>query len=461
MSSDSRGPLARLVSLLFGLSAPVGPVRYAVAGVSLMLLKYLLDAGAVYAVTGGFFTPQEYVQPLYFVRYGSLMEHKGLVAAMLVWSLPFLWIGISMSVRRALDAGLSPWVALLFFIPGVNYLFMLAMCVLPSKPALREAPTARQPGPGMRSALLGAAGGGVLVGLGMTALSVYALKSYGAALFFGTPFLMGALSAHLFNRKYPRPLRTTLGVSASTVGMTGLALLLFALEGVLCIAMALPLALGTALLGGFMGWMLTQRTPSSGVAVLLAVLALPLLAWSDRGGPLPLHEVMTATEIDAPPERVFPHVVGFSDLPPASRWWFQNGVAHPRRARIEGQGVGAVRYCEFSTGPFVEPITAWEAPHRLAFDVTSQPPPLEEWSPYGAIDAPHLDHYLRSRRGEFRLVPLPGGRTRLEGRTWYELDIHPQVYWRPWAQALIHSIHGEVLGHIRSLAEGPEVAARP
>jgi hypothetical protein len=35
-----------------------------------------------------------------------------------------------------------------------------------------------------------------------------------------------------------------------------------------------------------------------------------------------------------------------------------------------------VRYCVFSTGPFVEPITVWEPGRRLGFDVAQQPPPM-------------------------------------------------------------------------------------
>src|SRR6185436_19561820 len=113
------------------------------------------------------------------------------------------------------------------------------------------------------------------------------------------------------------------------------------------------------------------------------------------------------------------------------QWFFRQGIAYPVRARIDGRGVGAVRHCEFSTGAFVEPITAWEEPSRLAFDVTSQPPPMTEWSPYQDLHPPHLDSTIRSRRGEFRLIALPGGRTRLEGRTWYTLSLYPQLYWRP------------------------------
>jgi uncharacterized protein YndB with AHSA1/START domain len=169
---------------------------------------------------------------------------------------------------------------------------------------------------------------------------------------------------------------------------------------------------------------------------------------------LPVHEVETVREIDAPPEVVWRHVVSFTELPPPTEWFFTAGIAYPKRARMEGSGVGAVRYCEFSTGAFVEPITTWDAPRRLAFDVRAQPKPMTELSPYAFVNAPHLDDALRSRRGEFRLAPLSGGsRTRLEGSTWYTLDMGPSTYWRVWSDALLHAIHGRVLDHIARLAE--------
>ena len=115
--------------------------------------------------------------------------------------------------------------------------------------------------------------------------------------------------------------------------------------------------------------------------------------------------------------------------------------------------MGAVRHCEFSTGPFVEPITAWEPPRRLAFAVTSQPPSMSELSPYKNVRAAHLEGYMTSKRGEFRLVALPNGRTRIEGSTWYTLSIFPEAYWTIFGEALLHSIHERVLGHIKNLSE--------
>jgi hypothetical protein len=78
---------------------------------------------------------------------------------------------------------------------------------------------------------------------------------------------------------------------------------------------------------------------------------------------------------------------------------------------------------------------------------------LTELSPYEEIHPPHLDGFLRSHQGEFRLIELPGGRTRLEGHTWYSVDMYPQIYWKIWTDSIIHSIHYRVLDHIRDVVE--------
>jgi len=179
----------------------------------------------------------------------------------------------------------------------------------------------------------------------------------------------------------------------------------------------------------------------------------PLFVGVEPRVPPPAHEVVTVVEIAAPPEVVWRHVVTFPVLPPPTELMFRAGVAAPIRARIVGQGVGAVRYCDFTTGSFVEPITAWTANERLAFDITAQAPPMDELSPYPDIHPPHLDGYFRATHGEFRLTPLPGGRTRLEGRTAYVVDMFPQAYWTLPARAIVTAIHARVLHHIQTLAE--------
>jgi hypothetical protein len=68
------------------------------------------------------------------------------------------------------------------------------------------------------------------------------------------------------------------------------------------------------------------------------------------------------------------------------------------------------------------------------------------------VAPPHLDGYLVPRAGEFRLVDL-GGRTRLEGSTWYEQRLRPEGYWVVFSDYIIAKIHERVLSHIASEAE--------
>jgi uncharacterized membrane protein YhaH (DUF805 family) len=455
---------------LFGLEAPVGRRFYAIAGISLMLLKYAVDAAAVWLVAGLVWHPLRYLSPLISMRQQELgAVPTEMFGAMAVWALPFMWIGVSMSVRRAVDAGKSPWLGLCFFVPVFNWLVMLALCLLPSAhvgagqppPSLHPYRTA-QPvevprptiGEEVSSALLGIAAG-LLVAGSMAALSIYALALYGAALFFGTPLVMSAVSAWFYNRKRHRSTGWTLLIGQVTMAVAACVALLFALEGAVCLLMAMPIVCALGLVGSLIGRAIARSQQNQMVPALLALLALPVLAgFESRVAEAPIYEVQSSIDIDAAPEIVWKHVIGFSELPPATELEFRMGIATPQRARIEGEGVGAVRHCEFSTGPFVEPITVWDPPRRLGFDVHSQPHPMHEWSPYREITPPpHLEHTIRSRRGEFRLIALEGGRTRLEGSTWYELSMHPQAYWTLWSDALIHSVHLRVLRHIRGLSE--------
>ena len=446
--------------LFFGRD-PVSRGTYALVGFGLMAFKYAVDAICVWLAAGVVWTPLDYLNPVYTVRGQALVGvSSGFMLAMAVWTLPFIWIGANMSLRRAIDAGRSPWTALLFFVPLVNYAYMLTLAVAPSaaKPWESEPlePNGASNSNKLRSALLAAAIC-VAVSTLLLALNVYLTGGYGIALFLGLPFLIGLLVARLHNRDELHPLGETLGASVAALFMCSGVLLMFALEGVVCLAMATGLALPVTCLGAYLGWTLAARTGTKSDSLGyfgVALVALPLWdALETRFESRAPYAVTSSIEIHASPERVWENVVSFSDLPAPEHWLFETGIAYPLRARIEGDGVGAIRHCEFTTGAFVEPITVWDEPRHLAFDVASQPEPMEEWSFYKEIHPPHLSGYFRSVRGEFRLIPLGQGRTRLEGTTWYELDIHPHFYWRFLGDRIVHRIHARVLEHIARLSE--------
>ncbi|MFG0250855.1 MAG: hypothetical protein ACF8OB_18360, partial [Phycisphaeraceae bacterium JB051] len=111
------------------------------------------------------------------------------------------------------------------------------------------------------------------------------------------------------------------------------------------------------------------------------------------------------------------------------------------------------RYCNFSTGSFVEPITVWRENDLLAFDVSEQPIPMTEMTPYTGIHPPHLDWAFISHQGQFKLNQLEGGKVQLVGTTWFHTEIGPEFYWGSICQELIHIIHLRVLNHIKTSVE--------
>ena len=203
------------------------------SGLALALIKYLGDASMVWWTTGERWTPLDYLGPVHALMSTRMPSAPpSLLPVLAAWALPFLWIGVSMSMRRSLDAGLSAWLAMLFFVPGLSYVYIVAMCLLRaerrgSRPWNRRGRLTRLP-----SALSIAAG--IAIGLGMLALGVYGFHNYGLSLFMGTPFVVGAVTACLLNRRYPATSRETQEVVAITLVCIGGIALVTAAEGAVC-----------------------------------------------------------------------------------------------------------------------------------------------------------------------------------------------------------------------------------
>ena len=252
--------------LWFLLSDPVGRKAYVRSGVGLMLLKYVVEALAIRALAGLFYSPLDFINPSITAR--EIFLHgapQWLGLAWVFWTLPFLWIATGMSVRRAFDAGISPWHGLWVLAPVVNFIAMLLLAVLPSaaKPASYWDPAQERLEPYKAtevSASLRAAIGSIAIGAVYSFVtilfSIYVLKSYGVTLFFGTPFITGIAAGYLFNRDADRSLAATVSVAFAAVLLTGVGMLLFAFEGIGCLFMAAPImaplgALGAPRWGSF------------------------------------------------------------------------------------------------------------------------------------------------------------------------------------------------------------------
>lgn len=289
----------------------------------------------------------------------------------------------------------------------------------------------------------------------LTIFGIYGIGRYGMALFILTPLFIGFCPALLYGLKNGIAKNEARDFGFLTLLFFTAGLLGFAIEGLICIGMAAPLGILFTWLGSLLACATLNKLPQNAPNILMLFVALiPFMSFVEKDNKTQLTSVVTSIDVNASPEKVWKNVVEFPELQAPSELLFKAGIAYPINAKIEGKGVGAVRYCNFTTGSFVEPITLWDEPHQLSFDVKEQPAPMKELS-FWDIDAPHLHDYFVSKKGQFKLIQLPNGNTRLEGTTWYYHNIGPSFYWRIWSNYIIHKIHNRVLTHIKQNSEKP------
>lgn len=439
---------------------------YFLAGAVLVAVKYAIDR-SVAAKFGETWHIWNYFLPALDTSFFALgIRRPQLFGTLWAIAIPFFWVGIALTLRRLRDAGKSSVWIFLFFVPLANLGMFLWLSFAPSaagveikRPVVGSPRTDATP----RGAALGILLA-VVLGLALVAFSAHVLIQYAWGLFLGVPFLTGFVASWFLNSETLRSKGRTIGVCTLTTFVIGIGLFGLGFEGLFCLLMALPLALPFSFAGGLVAREILrcQNLIDRGPTFAASLAILPLLMLWEGAAKLepPVISVTTSVTINAPVSAVWNNVVAFPPLAPPEEWLFRGGIAYPTSAQIVGSGPGAIRYCRFSTGDFVEPITVWDENRLLAFDVSAQPQAMRELSPW-KIMPPHLDHnYMRSRRGQFRLLALSDHSTLLEGTTWYQNYFWPQVYWREWSDAIVHQIHLRVLRHVKQQAEAHFTAAQ-
>ena len=171
-----------------------------------MLGKYAVESCVLHMVAGTTMSPWQFFSPVLAAREELVRGAPDwLPWAWFLWTLPFLWIAVTMTLRRAYSAGYSVWLGLLILIPAVNLVTMVIMALLPNRrsiPADDPSNPIRHTVLHYRAALAGLAAG-LLLALGMMGISVYTFGTYGSSLFLGTPILMGTVASVITNTAAP------------------------------------------------------------------------------------------------------------------------------------------------------------------------------------------------------------------------------------------------------------------
>src|SRR5262245_53089198 len=136
---DSRllGPFHIKVSLsdLWRWDGTVDRAAYLFIGVMGFALKHNLDrlvATFIFHRPWGIFN--YWIPPAKAVRITTLpRDDAAFLATMLALSLPFIWVGVVLTLRRLRAVRLPLWLIAVFFFPVINLAFFAVLSVLPSR----------------------------------------------------------------------------------------------------------------------------------------------------------------------------------------------------------------------------------------------------------------------------------------------------------------------------------------
>jgi uncharacterized membrane protein YhaH (DUF805 family) len=430
----------------------IRPLPYALAAFALFFSQHLAVLFA-FSLQGA--TPDlDYLVPLRSLR-GLSDASPLLLGLTFVYLLIVAWALAALSFRRAANADINGWIAASAIAPAIQIPVILFLCLVPPRAPKQAPPAERTDDPPIPWA---AAAQGVVVAIALTlifvALGALVFGSYGFGMFVASPFIIGAVTGYIANRKQAIAVEWTIAIVLLATAIGGVALIAVALEGIVCIALAAPLGFGVAVVGGLLGRAIAQRFGPSTRQTMGAIALVPLILVSEWLMPTTTRfDTQQSIEINAPPTVVWQSIIRMDMRDEPVALPYRLGLAYPLGGEVVGEGVGALRRGEFSTGTALERVTEWIPDRKLAFVVEKDVPALRELSPYEHVHAPHVRGYFLTNLTSFELVPLPGNRTHLVERTSHELRLEPILYWMPLARLVVDLNNDRVLRHIKHRAE--------
>ena len=221
-------------------------------------------------------------------------------------------------------------------------------------------------------------------------------------------------------------------------------------EGSICIAMALPIYLPMAILGGVIAGLLHKHRHRTKLILLIPICAGPLEAhYVDL--PQEVRSVYTSLELQATPHEVWPEIIRVRPITENQQGFFYKmGFPKPLEATLSFEGVGGVREAKFERGlTFYETITEWDDKRKIRFKIEAHPDTV----PLTTLD-PHVvpgGAFFDALEGTYEIKPHPklSDRVTLHLSSQYRLSTHFNFYASWWGDWLMEDIQNNILNVIQ------------
>ena len=275
-----------------------------------------------------------------------------------------------------------------------------------------------------------------------------------------TPLAMGFITVFIVERRQAQPIWTWFLYPWIPVfgGLLGAGLFLW--EGLICIAMFLPIALVAATVGGVAAGLIARMVRSRAVrnGTLACVMCLPLFMSSIEHYFLAqrdLRRVESVIDIQASPTIVWSNIervpaIHREELP--SSWSHAIGFPNPVEATLSKEAVGGVRHATFEGGVlFIETIDDWSPQRHLGFSIRAQTNDI----PKTTLDE-HVTvggEFFDVLHGDYELEPLPNGATRLHLHSLHRVSTDLNWYAHLWTDAVMRDLQSRILQVLKKRCE--------
>jgi hypothetical protein len=280
------------------------------------------------------------------------------------------------------------------------------------------------------------------------------------AFLLGVPFAMGFITIFVIQRREPQPFWVWIVWPWVPILGGAVGSFLALIEGVICIAMFLPIAMACATIGGVLAGTLVRLSTGSKTnnVIAAAVLLLPMMVapWEQRV--LYSNEIHTTEnfiDIAASLPVIWTNIERVRAIQPSElpdSWSHRIGFPDPVEATLSHEGIGGVRHATFTGGVlFVETIDVWQPGQRLGFSIKAQTDqiPNTTLDEHVRVGGPFFDVL----HGEYRLESLDNRVIRLHLSSQQRLSTDFNWYARIWSDATMADLQSRILKVIEARCE--------
>ncbi len=216
-------------------------------------------------------------------------------------------------------------------------------------------------------------------------------------------------------------------------------LLAGALEGLICVAMALPLFLIMMYVGYKIQQKIIKKEPKASQKLMLSIAPILLLLLINPIEQMILPEPTIVTIensiiLDYSPEIVFDEVKQMDKLDAKKPIGLIMGLPSPYKCELEADTIGAKRNCLFKNGKIVAEITKYEKGKVLEMDVVDYTLTGRDWFEF--VDATYTFKEINKQ-------------TKITRTSSYKSILNPRIYWQPLENWGIEQEHKFVLSSLK------------